>query len=168
MMTHFEKVSERQFNKDWQKVFGVAPGGNVYASIVLPRRATRYDAGYDFFAPVDVTLGPGETILIPTGIRAIMDFDQFLMLVPRSGLGFKFRMQFDNTVGIVDSQYSKSDNEGHIMAKITNDTKEFRTCRLERGQAFMQGILLHYDTMDDEDATTKERNGGFGSTDADN
>ena len=87
-----------------------------------------------------------------------------MALFPRSGLGFKYRMQMNNTVGIVDSDYYGSDNEGHIFAKITNDSNEGLTMKLEAGTAFMQGIFLPFGITEDDQAET-ERNGGFGSTD---
>lgn len=87
------------------------------------------------------------------------------MCLPRSGLGFKYRLQFDNSVGIIDSDYSRSDNEGHIFAKLTNDGREGKTVSIKQGQAFMQGIINRYFVVD-EDATEGVRNGGFGSSDA--
>ena len=165
-MTRFEKVSKAQFEKDWRSTFGVTPLDDVYDGIKLPRRATKFDAGYDFFAPVDLVIGPSETVTIPTGIRAVMDEGTVLLLMPRSGLGFKYRLQLDNTVGVIDAHYYTSDNEGHIMARLTNDSKDFRICRVDAGQAFMQGVLLPFLTMELEEQPTKERNGGFGSTDA--
>ena len=74
----------------------------------------------DFFAPFDITLKPGETIKIPTGIRAQMEEEWVLKLYPRSGLGFKFRLQLNNTVGVIDSDYYYSDNEGHIYFQFIN------------------------------------------------
>ena len=50
-----------------------------------------------------------------------------LKCYPRSGLGFKYRLQLNNTVGIIDSDYFYSDNEGHIFAKLTNDSNENKT-----------------------------------------
>lgn len=87
-----------------------------------------------------------------------------LQLYPRSGLGFKYRLQLDNTVGIIDSDYYYSDNEGHIFAKITNDTRNNKEIYIPKGTAFMQGIFLKYGITID-DVTTDKRNGGFGSTD---
>ena len=78
---------------------------------------------------------------IPTGIRAEMEEGWVLKLYPRSGLGFKFRLQLNNTVGIIDSDYFYSDNEGHIFAKLTNDSKEGKVVCIEKGTGFMQGIL---------------------------
>ena len=86
-----------------------------------------------------------------------------LKLYPRSGLGFKFRLQLNNTVGIIDSDYYYSDNEGHIFCKITNDSNEGKAVSLERGAGFCQGIFLEYGITIDDDATDI-RNGGFGST----
>ncbi len=67
------------------------------------------------------------------------------------------------SVGIIDSDYFYSDNEGHIFAKLTNDTKDGKTVEIKAGTGFMQGIFVEYGiTMDDD--VTEERNGGFGST----
>ena len=119
--------------------------------------------GYDFFAPVEVTLEPGETVKIPTGIRVEMEQDWVLKCYPRSGLGFKYRLQLNNTVGIIDSDYFYSDNEGHIFAKLTNDTNEGKTLVIPAGTGFMQGIFVEYGITVD-DAAEGVRNGGFGST----
>ncbi len=156
----FHKISFEQFKKDWDL------GGNVeeiYESISLPKRATKGSAGYDFFTPITIELKPNETIKIPTGIRVEMNDEWVLKLYPRSGLGFKYRLQLNNTVGIIDSDYFHSDNEGHIFAKITNDTNENKTIILKQGEGFMQGIFIEYGITIDDDATSI-RNGGFGST----
>lgn len=136
---------------------------DMYESIALPARATKGSAGYDFYAPFAFSLPPGSTIKIPTGIRCKMNEDWVLKLYPRSGLGFKFRLQLNNTVGIIDSDYYDSDNEGHIFAKITNDSNEGKTLEIGAGAGFMQGIFLEYGITVDDDADGV-RNGGFGST----
>ena len=160
----FEKVSYDQYRKD---VGGDVDLWDEYKDIKLPKRATVFSAGYDFFAPFSFELGVGESIKIPTGIRAILDEDVFLAIYPRSGLGFKYRVQLDNTVGIVDCDYSQSDNEGHIFIKLTNDGYEGKTVSIEKGQAIAQGIIQQYFITDD-DSTEGARNGGFGSTDVTN
>ncbi len=162
----FHKVSFQQFAKDWEDSFGAISEGEIlqiYENIMLPRRATAGSAGYDFFSPVGFSLLPGETIKIPTGIRVEMEEDWVLKCYPRSGLGFKFRLQLNNTVGIIDSDYFYSDNEGHIFSKITNDSNEGRNVEIEAGDGFMQGIFVEYGITVDDDATAI-RNGGFGST----
>ena len=135
----------------------------LYEKFPLPRRSTKYSAGYDFFAPFAFSLPPGATIKIPTGVRAKIDEEWVLKLYPRSGLGFKFRLQLNNTVGIIDSDYFYSDNEGHIFVKLTNDSNEGKTVDVAAGTGIVQGIFLEYGiTVDDE--AEGIRNGGFGST----
>lgn len=143
----FHKVSLEQFKKDWIDTFGLDEEANIeeiYENIKLPRRATAGSAGYDFFAPVRLILEPGETLKIPTGIRVEMDPEWVLKCYPRSGLGFKYRLQLNNTVGIIDSDYFYSDNEGHMFSKITNDTNEEKTIDIAQGEGFMQGIFVEY------------------------
>lgn len=156
----FEKVSFNQFEKDYKESENLK---EIYDGIVLPKRATKGSAGYDFYAPQDFSLKVGETIKIPTGIRAKIDDGWVLKIYPRSGLGFKFRLQLDNTVGIIDSDYYFSSNEGHIMIKITNNSLEDKTVTVEKGSAFAQGIFLEYGITFDDDADGV-RDGGFGST----
>ncbi len=162
----FYKVSYEQFKEGYLDSFGDAKDEEIreiYEEIKLPRRATSGSAGYDFFTPVPLKIAPGETVKIPTGIRVEMEENWVLMCYPRSGLGFKYRLQLNNTVGIIDSDYFYSDNEGHIFSKLTNDSNEGKTVDLEVGSAFMQGVFMEYGiTMDDE--VTDIRNGGFGST----
>ncbi|MCR5309961.1 MAG: deoxyuridine 5'-triphosphate nucleotidohydrolase [Lachnospiraceae bacterium] len=165
-VAHFEKVSEDRFINDFTDTFprvSKEEAKKIYDKIKLPRRATSGSAGYDFFMPLQVTLSPGETAKIPTGIRAKMREDYVLMIYPRSGLGFKYRLQLNNTVGIIDSDYYGSDNEGHIFIKVTNDTNENRTLVMEEATGFAQGIFMQFGITDDDECTDV-RNGGFGST----
>ena len=76
-----------------------------------------------------------------------MDQGWVLKCYPRSGLGFKYRLQLNNTVGIIDSDYFYSDNEGHMFAKLTNDTKEGKTVQIPAGTGFMQGFLLSMELL---------------------
>ena len=166
-IAQFYKVSYEQFKEGFIDCFG----NNIcedeiikaYEDLKMPKRATTGSAGYDFFSPVDFTIASGEGIKIPTGIRVKIDDGWVLKCYPRSGLGFKFRLQLNNTVGIIDSDYYYSDNEGHIFAKLTNDSKENKTLNVEKGSGFMQGIFVEYGITFDDD-TTDIRNGGFGST----
>lgn len=167
-IARFHKVSFGQFKEGWLGEFPKSTEEEmrkIYEEIRLPRRATAGSAGYDFFAPVNFVLAPGETVKIPTGIRVEMEENWVLKCYPRSGLGFKFRLQLNNTVGIIDSDYFHSDNEGHIFVKLTNDTKENRTLCVEKGTGFMQGIFVEYGITVDDDVT-EVRNGGLGSTTA--
>ena len=143
----FHKVSAERFMADWKDTFPETAEetiADIYNKIKLPVRATAGSAGYDFFSPVDITLNPGETVKIPTGIRVEMEQDWVLKCYPRSGLGFKYRLQLNNTVGIIDSDYFYSDNEGHIFSKITNDSNESKSVSIQAGTGFMQGIFVEY------------------------
>lgn len=162
----FYKVSVEQFEHDYCATFPNTTKEEVkeiYDAIRLPKRATTGSAGYDFFSPLAFDLAPGETIKIPTGIRAQMQPGWVLHLYPRSSLGFKYRLQLNNTVGIIDSDYFNSDNEGHIFAKITNDSNENKTVHMNALDGFMQGIFLPFGIVEDDDVA-EIRNGGFGST----
>lgn len=149
----FEKVSYTIFSANGTR--------ETYDAIKLPRRATSKSAGYDFFAPTALDLAPNQTITVATGVRALMPDDVCLMIFPRSGLGFKYRLRLNNTVGIIDADYSDSDNEGHIFIRMTNESD--RPLHIDAGEAFAQGILTHYLLTADDDVTT-QRNGGLGST----
>ena len=86
------------------------------------------------------------------------------MCVPRSGLGFKYRLQLDNTVAIIDEDYyNNPGNEGHIWFKLTNDSRDGKGVQLNMGDAMCQGIILSYLIVDDDNAQGN-RVGGFGST----
>lgn len=162
----FEKVTLEQFEHDWLKQFPKDQERvkEIYEGIALPKRATKGSAGYDFTIPKNLVLGPKETVLIPTGIRAKIENGYVLVLFPRSSLGFRYRMQLDNTAGIIDADYYEADNQGHIMCKITNDSQMDKVMELKAGQGFVQGIFLQFGTAEDDDVQT-QRTGGFGSTD---
>ncbi len=162
----FEKVSFKQFYEGYNNCFtpiSETACKDIYDAITLPKRATKGSAGYDFFAPVAITIQPLSSVKIPTGIRCQMENNWVLQLFPRSSLGFKYRLQLNNTVGIIDADYYYSDNEGHIFAKITNDTNEAKVVTLQAQDGFMQGIFLAYGITIDDDVQ-EVRNGGFGST----
>ncbi|MBQ7548345.1 MAG: deoxyuridine 5'-triphosphate nucleotidohydrolase [Clostridia bacterium] len=164
-IAEFQKVSFENFLSAWKDDFGGTDEKirKIYDDIRLPRRATSGSAGYDIFSPTDFRLDPGQTIKIPTGVRCRIDDGWVLKIYPRSGLGFKFRLQLNNTVGIIDSDYYYSDNEGHIFIKITNDSNEGKIVEVKSGTGFAQGIFVEYGITYDDDVTDI-RNGGFGST----
>lgn len=163
----FYTVTSGEFVGNMQREFGDRYDGEellkMYDKIWLPQRATRDSAGYDFRTPFGFTLKPGESIKVPTGIRVAISEGWFLAVLPRSGLGFKYRVQLDNTVGIIDGDYFHTDNEGHIMIKITNDSRQGKVLELDAGDRFAQGIFLMYGITDDDNAQ-EIRSGGFGST----
>jgi len=148
-IARFEKVSKAQFED--------------IDLVKLPLRATVGSAGYDFFTPYEINLKPGETLTVKTGVRCKINEGWALFVMPKSGLGFKYRLQLDNTIGLIDSDYYNADNEGHIMVKITNDGHEGKEVKIEAGKAFAQGVFLPYGITIDDEADSL-RHGGFGST----
>lgn len=175
-VAQFEKVSFEQFKRDWIKTLDTTDEINIndesinkaikyiYDNIKLPKRSTTGSAGYDFFSPSDFEICVNKSIVIPTGIRCKIENGWVLKAYPRSGLGFKHGIHLANTVGIIDSDYYYSDNEGHIFIKLINDSKLATNIYLKQHTAFCQGIFEQFGiTYDDE--VSEKRNGGFGSTD---
>lgn len=156
----FYKVSKDQF-------FGAMADNHwflaesAYDELELPRRATAGSAGYDFFAPMNIRLKPGKSVTIPTGICCEMNPDCTLFILPRSGLGFKYQLAISNTLGLIDSDYFYSDNEGHIMIKLVN--RGDKEINIPAGKGFAQGVFMQYGITVDDDCDGV-RNGGFGST----
>ena len=164
-IARFEKVSYEQFISDCSALGYFCDNNmhSVYDDIPIPHRATAGSAGYDFFLPCQLTLEPQQTVTIPTGIRVFIENGWFLMCCPRSGLGFKYRVRLDNTIGIIDSDYYYAENGGHIMIRITNESLDGKTLSLDKNTAFAQGIFLPYGITVDDNADSI-RTGGFGST----
>jgi len=159
-IARFEKVSKNRFLEDLS-----ASGFEdtiEYEDILLPQRATSGSAGYDFYSPVQVLLKPGESCRIPSGIRCRIDQEYVLQLYPRSSLGFKYRMRLLNTVGIIDSDYYNADNEGHIIVGVVNEGD--RELLIRKNDRFVQGVFYRY-YLAEEEENSRERHGGFGSTD---
>ena len=166
-MSHFEKVSFKQWKADCG-IKGLKDKDlrEWYDAIKLPRQATAASAGCDFFMPFNLNFEGGSKWKIATGIRWVCDEeegrDKVLLIVPRSGLGFRYGIKLSNTVGVIDADYCDSDNQGHIIISLENPSEV--TVPLAEGKPFAQGIVVKYEVPDgagSEDA----RNGGFGSTD---
>ena len=153
-MRKFEKVSREVFERD-------VTLGN-YDEIILPKRGTRCSAGYDFYSPISFTLMPGERKVIPTGIKACMEENEFLAIYVRSSLGFKWDVRMCNQVGIIDADYyNNSENEGHIFVCLKNEGD--KEVNINKGDRFVQGIFTPY-LLTDDDMATGNREGGIGST----
>lgn len=163
----FEKVSEEQYVMDMVGHNLISLDNKEvldwYKGIELPVRGTTGSAGYDFVTPVDISLKPGEELVVCSGIRCIMKENWVLKVYPRSSSGTKYRVQFNNTIPILDSDYYYSENEGHIMFKVINDGREGKVFKLKKGEKLCQGIFVEYGITFDDNVTTS-RTGGFGST----
>lgn len=135
--------------------------------INLPVRKTKHSAAYDIEAAEEVVLpsfqkGMNPT-LIPTGLKAYMQSDEVLLIVPRSSGPKKQGISFPHNVGVIDSDYyNNPDNEGHIFVQCINLKDE--DVVIKKGEAVAQAIFQKYLTVDDDNAEGM-RTGGFGSTD---
>lgn len=164
MTKRFYKVSEWEWSKRQPEEISATSWLDRYQTISIPQRQTRLSAGYDFKAPFNFVLGPDEAITIPTGIKVELEAGQFLMMLPRSGMGFKYFFRLANTVGVIDADYyGNPENEGHIFIKIRNEGN--KTLSISKGDGVAQGIILLHDIVDgDSYETGEDRVGGFGST----
>lgn len=156
-MRKFEIISINQFNKDFKNI------DTKYEDIIIPKRSTKFSAGYDFYMPYDLTIEKNEVVLIPTGIKVMLNSDEFLGIYIRSSLGFKYNLRMCNQVGIVDSDYyNNTSNEGHIFVKLKNEGDN--DIILKKHDRYVQGIIQKYYIVDNEKEVEDIRVGGIGSS----
>ncbi len=156
-MRKFEIISINQFNKDFKNI------DTKYDDIIIPKRSTKFSAGYDFYMPYDLTIKKNEVVLIPTGIKVMLNSDEFLGIYIRSSLGFKYNLRMCNQVGIIDSDYyNNSSNEGHIFVKLKNEGDN--DIILKKYDRYVQGIIQKYYIVDNEKEVEDIRVGGIGSS----
>lgn len=151
-MRKFEKISYEQFKKD------IEDNKKMYDDYNVPKRSTKYSAGYDFESLFDFTIKPGESRLIATGIKVDMNSDEVLLLMDRSSQGFKYNVRMCNQIGVIDRDYyNNSKNEGHIFIKLYNEgDKDYIVKKRDK---IVQGIFIKYLTVDDEEEINCKRNG---------
>ncbi|MEC6749096.1 dUTP diphosphatase [Marinilactibacillus sp. XAAS-LB27] len=159
-------------------------------SIELPNRATKGSAGYDLKAAVDIVvpsiwkallenqglanLMEGNSIkdenkaflsstLVPTGVKAYMPEQEYLLLANRSSNPMKKQLALPNGIGIIDADYyGNSSNEGEIFVQLIN--YGFEDVEVKKGDRIAQGIFTPYEVIDNEVSEFQTRIGGFGSS----
>lgn len=128
---------------------------------ILPTRKTSSSAGYDFSVVDGGVIPPHSTRIFQTGIKAYMNSDEVLMIYVRSSVGIKRGVVLTNNTAIIDSDYfNNSDNEGHIMLALYNNTD--KEVVIKDGERVAQGIFVRYYTAGD--TVDNVRQGGIGST----
>lgn len=139
---------------------------SAYANqgIDLPTRKTGCSAGYDLAAAEDMSLEPGRVTLVPTGLKAYMQPDEYLGIHVRSGFSIRNRVSCVNNEGIIDADYyGNADNEGHIFVALVNLGDN--SVQIKKGTRIAQGIFYRYLTVDGDAAGVgAARSGGMGST----
>ena len=164
-IAEFHKVSFEQFLRDSKACDFIDDSTpieiveTIWSSIKIPKRATGGSSGYDFFSPYPFCLRSSGEVTIPTGIRVEMQPGWMLMIMPRSGLSFKYGLRLANTVGNIDSDYFFADNEGHIHVKLITET----SISVKEGDRIIQGVFIPHGLVRN-DTTAGIRTGGFGST----
>lgn len=133
-------------------------------TLITPRRSTSGSAGYDFFAPKTYVVNPGETAIIPTYFKILMNQDEVLLIAPRSSFGYNYDMVIKSTIGVIDADYAGNEkNDGNIIIGVKNNSDKVLT--IEEGKHFAQGIIMKYLVTDDDyEFPKQERVGGIGST----
>lgn len=161
-----------------------------FENITLPKRATEHAAGYDFEAATE-TVVPSiwkngvatvlkaalkketsqlaqideksvKPTLVPTGVKAYMQEDEYLELCNRSSNPLKQFLLMANGVGVIDADYyGNPDNEGHIMFQFINFGLKDKV--IKKGDRIGQGIF-HSFLKSDQDVAGEKRTGGFGSS----
>lgn len=153
-MRDFEKISFEQFCKD------VKEDKQLYENYELPIRDSKASAGYDFILLEDIEIKPGESVKIPTGVKAYFEDDEVLLIVVRSSAGFKHNVRLVNQVGVIDADYyNNKSNEGHIWTKVQNEGNE--TVNFKAGQAIAQGIFMKYLATESDKNLGKERESDY-------
>lgn len=137
--------------------------GSKKEEIILPKRATKFSAGYDFHSPTDIVIEPNESKLVWTNVKATFNENEVLLLFVRSGMGKK-HIQLANGTGVIESDYySNPSNDGNLGFRLINLGSE--PYEIKKGDKIGQGVFTYFLTVDNEEEILSTRTGGFGSTD---
>ena len=104
-----------------------------------PQYAHDTDAGMDIISPAEYTIAPGETIIIPTGIKCAIPEGYALLIQPRSGQSVKTKLRVANTPGLIDSGYR--DEIGVIVENIEPPFKDIDYEFDDKGEIHIKSIL---------------------------
>ena len=158
----------------------------VSESVSIPTYVHDTDAGMDIYSPDEYTIAPGETIIIPTGIKVAIPEGYALLIQPRSGQSAKTKLRIANTPGLIDSGYR--DEIGVIVENIEPPFKDIdyefdstgeihiksilhgEAYTIAPGQRFAQMRLVQvpkaeFVKVESVGEIGEDRGGGFGSTD---
>ena len=158
--------------------------------INLPQRASKASAGYDLEAAVDISLpsiwqvllangGLNQAVslghlpeenekflastLVPTGVKAFMPDDEYLLLANRSSNPMKRQLALPNGIGVIDADYYNNDNnEGEIFVQLIN--YGLKPYQIKKGDRIAQAIFTPYQKVDETGIDLGDRTGGFGSS----
>ena len=164
----FEPVAPQHMKNTSKVITEATPkkreDGNWIGDVQLPTRADKKSAGYDIYAPVDITLLPAQKLLVWSDIKSFMQDGEVLMILPRSSMGIKKGLMLSNTMGVIDaSYYGNEGNDGNIGLSLLNTSG--KAIKIEAGERIVQGVFVPYLVADGDEASGT-RTGGIGSTGA--
>lgn len=156
-MRKFEKISLEEFHKNYSENEDI-----YYQNLNMPKRGSKYSAGYDISVPWDIDLPARGTVKIPTLLKVCMEDDEVVLIDVRSSLGFKHNVRLNNTIAVIDKDYyGNEDNEGHIFLKLYNPNDY--DIHFSEGERIAQAIFVKY-LITDDDNSESTRVSGIGST----
>src|SRR5436190_23729685 len=130
----------------------------------LPRQAHPGDAGLDLSSSLDVEVGPGERIMVPTGLAVAIPEGHAGLVLPRSGLASKQGLTLANAPGLIDAGY-----RGEVTCAVVNLDRD-RPVRIAKGDRIAQLVIVVLPEVATEWAESlppsQRGEGGFGSSGA--
>lgn len=166
---HFIRVQYSKFADDVRKYCGDSITSerlfDYWTEIPIPKRKTQFSCGYDVATPIPISVQAHSRVIVPTGIKAVFSEDEMktwcLKLYARSSVGIKDNVVVTNAVGLIDSDFQFSDNDGDMLLTLTNMSDVLR--QYKPGDRICQAVFEIYGVTSDDDATGA-RTGGLGST----
>ncbi len=131
--------------------------------VQLPVYAREGDAGMDVRAAVDITVAPGATVIVPTGLKVAIPAGYEIQVRPRSGMSYKTPLRVPNAPGTIDSGYR--DELGVLIWNSSPDTAYEIKAGDRIAQLVLQKVpIMHFIPVENISAIGTSRGGGFGST----
>ncbi|MFR4383284.1 MAG: dUTP diphosphatase [Phascolarctobacterium sp.] len=139
------------------------PTKNAPADTILPKRGSKYSAGYDFYAPEDIICKAHSlSKLVMFNVKCYILQDEYLAVMVRSSLAVKHGLQVAQGTAVIDADYADNPaNDGNVGICFVNNSNIDYVIR--KGERCAQGIFIRYYLTDDDDAESV-RSGGYGST----
>ncbi|MGI6776628.1 MAG: dUTP diphosphatase [Acetivibrionales bacterium] len=150
-------------------------------SAILPSYANPGDAGMDVYAAEDINIMPGETVIVPTGLKLAIPQGYEIQVRPRSGISLKTPLRIPNTPGTIDSGYRDelgiiisntspvSGSNSQEVFSINSTGNKFGTYKIKKGDRIAQIVLqavprIEFSIVNSVEEIGDNRGGGFGST----
>jgi dUTP pyrophosphatase len=145
---------------------------------IVPTYANEGDSGMDVYAAEDVLIEPGQTVIVPTGIKLAIPKGYEIQVRPRSGISYKTPLRISNSPGTIDSGYrdelgiimtNTSEKSDYSLIEIKSSGNKKGTYKINKGDRIAQIVLqvvprINFVKVDSVKDIGSDRGGGFGST----